>query len=162
MRQRFKCEPPETKGVIFIARSNGKIVGSAVIESSTGEPFSLEGRYKFDENKTPYIFIRSHIVQGSRWISVLPLVSHRVLYELATVSLDFGKRYLLIEAKPYSINRMQDLGIICKKIPNCKLQIENIRKLVGKEGMRYFEEYPPPSLFMCEFTQIIRALGLNF
>jgi hypothetical protein len=160
MRRRFGCEPPPTAGVIFVAKIEREIVGTAVIESTTVDtPFSLESRYDFDRAATPYPFDRSVTVQGSRWIATREDVSHRVFHELASIAYAFGKRYLLVEAKPYSVKRMEEFGITCPAIKRCVLSLEKTRATVGPEGMRYFEDPPSPCLYMMELSHIISALG---
>jgi hypothetical protein len=154
MRKAYNCDPPETNGVICVARYNNDIVGSiALYGVENGAQFPLETYYNFSLNKCPFPFERSNLVQVGRWIAIQPHVSRLLLLASFQMAFDMGKRYALIEAKPYSVKRLLELGFNCKEIPDAILMEENIWKIVGDEGMKYFAETPKPSLYMIELKQ---------
>jgi hypothetical protein len=154
MRRAYNCEPPETNGVICIARNNNEIVGSiALYGVEEGARFPLESYYDFILNNCPFPFERSNFVQVGRWIAIRPNVSHLLLLVSFQMAYDMGKRYALIEAKPYSAKRLLELGFNCKEISGATLVEENVRKIVGDDGMKYFTEPPKPSLYMIELKQ---------
>jgi hypothetical protein len=149
MRDAFHCNPPVTIGVVCIARENGVIVGSLAIQSSTRDsPFPVEHHYDFDLDNTPFTFHREKIVQAGRWIAQRTGVSLLVLQACSQLAIDFGKRYMLIEAKPYSAKRLCELGYDCRPINGAKLLVESVKASVGEDGMRYYLEEPLPTLYM--------------
>ncbi|MEJ0053943.1 MAG: hypothetical protein WDN10_04455 [bacterium] len=154
MRERFKCEPPPTRGLIFIARAKGAIVGSIVLEGmADASPFPIEGRYAFDPKDAPYPFDRPYIVQGTRWIATAPGVSNLLVRTAMRVAYELGKRHMLIEAKPYSVKRLGELGIVCREIGNARLRADEVLAMVGEAGMLYFTEPPVPTLYLMELRQ---------
>lgn len=162
MRRRFACEPPPTSGVIFVARLQSAIVGTVVYESTRDDvPFPLEKRYEFSSSrKIPYLSPRGIIVQGSRWIATERDVSHRVARYAASIAYDFGKRRQLIEAKPYTVKRLAELGVPCTQI-SARLSLKKTRAIVGDLGMKYFEEEPSPKLYLLELDHLIAPLQIS-
>ncbi len=151
MRNIYDCEPPKTKGVICIARDNDSIVGSIVLYGiEEGARFPLEDCYDFHLSDCPFPFRKSNVVQVGRWIAIRPNVSHLLLQASFQMAYDMGKRYALIEAKPYSAKRLLELGFNCQEIPDATLLEDNVRKIVGEDGMKYFTQPPKPTLYMIE------------
>src|ERR1700722_16693965 len=70
MRRRFKCKPPPTHGIIFVAKMEREIVGTVVYETADeNNVFSLEDRYAFGMDAASYLCERTKMVQGTRWIA---------------------------------------------------------------------------------------------
>ena len=156
MRKSFGCEPPPTTGVIFTARLSGEIVGSIVLQGTEKNvPFPVENYYEFNPPNSTLSFSRARTVQGSRWLAIRPNVSFELLRTSASLACEFGKQSMLIEAKPYSVKRLTELGIHCRKIPNANLQQEKVRIVVGESGMRYFTELPLPTLYVIDLKQVL-------
>ena len=151
MRRVYGCEPPPTVGVVCTAHIFEEIVGSIVMHGVENDtPFPIEEYYNFDSRNTPFPFNRQIMLQVSRWISVHPGVSEMLIRTSFALAFSLGKRYSLVEAKPYSIKRLSEFGILCKEIEGSRLQPEKVCKIVGTNGMRYFTELPLPSLYMIQ------------
>jgi hypothetical protein len=163
MRETFNCDPPPTTGVIFVARAEGQIVGSIVLAGTDGEmPFSIESHYTFEPSTAAFPFMRTYIVEGSRWLSSrkeLSTVSSLLILHSFTLAYEFGKRYMLIEAKPYSIKHLGKLGVLCHPIEGATLRREHLLQSIGERSMRYFIESPEPTLYMLELLPSIKELS---
>jgi hypothetical protein len=151
MRRSFGCNPPPTHGVIWTARTKKNIVGSLVLQGiQENGQLSLENHYEFDELTTPFPFNRDQLVQASRWIATEKGVSLSLLCASFAFAYALGKRYALIEAKPYSVVRLKELGFTCEEISGAKLLHKKIQDLVGEAGMSYFSNPPFPTLYMID------------
>ncbi|MBA3788807.1 hypothetical protein H0X32_00210 [Patescibacteria group bacterium] len=147
MRKIFRCEPPPTRGAICIARIHDRIVGSLVLQSTKHDcPFPIEDHYDFDPKEMPFPFSRSEVVQATRWIATEPGVSLRVVKACGWIAHGFEKRYMFIEAKPYSVERLCELGLDCRIVKNAVLVPERVRESVGEAGIFYYTEHPLPTL----------------
>jgi hypothetical protein len=154
MRMRFGCDPPPTTGIILVARMEGVIVGSIVLEGIGRDYlFPIEKHYEFDTSTTPFPFNREIIVQGSRWIATKEKVSFVILRASFELAYGLGKRYMLIEAKPYSVKRLIELGVTCKAFEKTALALEKIKNSVGDDGLKYFIEEPFPTLYMIDLEK---------
>ncbi len=161
MRASFGCEPPTTTGVIFVVKEGARIVGSLVLEGSQNdEPFGIESHYDFDPERSPFPYVRDHIIQAVRWTGSRAHASRMVALATMQVSLAMGKRYIMIEAKPYSVKRLHELGMDFREIEGASLRMDHIRSVVGEDGMTYFTEQPAPSLFLMDIAAGLRANGL--
>jgi len=160
MRQSFGCDPPATTGVFFLARLQGKIVGSIALQG-TGKngKLPIENHYEYKSQDSSPPFDRALTVQASRWIATQGGISLSILRASFDVAYILGKKYVLIEAKPYSTKRLGELGVICKEIKDVTLLPERIRGEVGENGMKYFLEPPLPTLYMIDIQESITAFG---
>lgn len=155
MRLVFKCEPPPTKGLILAAYQDRNIVGSIVLRNSDSDQnFSLEARYELNDDN-PLAQNRQCTIEGSRWIATVPSVSGLLLKAAAQVSLEFGREYMLIEAKPYSVMRLQELGWNVSKVEGATISLSRTLEMVGAEGMKYFEEPPEPTLYLIHLRSLL-------
>ncbi|MBU0750524.1 hypothetical protein KKH15_03355, partial [Patescibacteria group bacterium] len=104
----FQCDPPETTGLILVGKQNDIPVASIVMYApDPASKLPLEMRYDFCKNSIDEI--RSEVVEGSRWLASIPDVSLLILKTAAEISLQLGKKYMLIEAKEYSVKRLRQL-----------------------------------------------------
>ncbi|MDB5265226.1 MAG: hypothetical protein JWN64_797 [Parcubacteria group bacterium] len=153
MRKRFLCEPPPTNGVIVNAKSNGRLVGTMAVESTVEEnPFVLELLYGCKPS-----FCRAKTVVGTRWIAIQTGVSHLVFSAAARLARDFGKAHMVIEAKPYAVNRLRSFGIPCNPIEGAELDLEQVRKYVREDGMAYYRTHPSPCLYILSIEEIVQS-----
>jgi len=160
MREKFGCEPPPTTGLAFVARAGGRIVGSLVIEGASGNgPLPIETHYAFDEARSPYPYVRHDIVQATRWTASVPEASRLVVLATMRAAFHLGKRLMLIEAKPYAIARLAELGMDFREIEGAEVLLETVRESVGPEGMKYFTDAPAPSLYLCDMGEALRTSG---
>ena len=156
MAASFGCAPPPTHGTICVAWAAEMIVGTLASESACDdEMLPLEERYEFNHSSTPFPFVRSQIIVTTRWLAKRKGVSFLVLRETSALALDHGKRFMLIEAKPYAVERLNAIGAVCLPVEGARLLIAKTRAIVGEAAMRYFEQAPSPSLYMMDLTQIV-------
>ncbi len=161
MRNSFRCEPPATVGLVCTVTQNEKIVGSLVlVDSKDNIRFPVEEHYEFDVGNCPISFNRNEIVQASRWTAQVPDASRLILRNAFKLAYAFGKRWVLIEAKPYSVRRLEELGATCYEIPTTTLLLEKVREAVGENGMSYYCTVPVPTLYLIEIAQYLGHEGL--
>ncbi len=159
MRRTFGSEPSVTPGLLIFVRLRKDIVGSIAIQDiEKDEMFPIEKHYVSYDTRISFIFERRHVVQGSRWIATKPGVSSALLRAAFTLACSFGKRGMLIEAKPYSIRRLLELGVFCEKISNVSLLQEKVYEEVGEIGMAYYATPPLPDLFMIDMEKSLAHL----
>ncbi len=157
LRSAYNCEPPETKGVVCVARVATKIVAALVIQGTTEDvALPLEEQYVFDRSRAPFPFCRSELLQATRWTSSHQLGSIMVIHRCATLGRDMGKKYMLIEAKPHAVTRIREIGIVCEEIPAI-LDGTYVRKRVGEAGMKYYLTDPTPRLYMLPIKEMLQA-----
>ena len=155
MREHFGGDPPPTRGLICVARTNGTIVGTMVLQGSPpGEPFPIEDHYDFDGTH-PFHDGRDSVIEGSRWIASVPGISRALVIATMTLARDLGKRRMLIEAKPYSTKRLAELGFICRPIGGASLSIARVRSIVGDSGMPYYLTPPAPCPYLIDLGDAI-------
>lgn len=156
MRERFGGRAPPTAGVIITALFRGRLVGTIALEGSRNdEPFPIEAHYQFTAD-TPFPCSRAHIMQGSRWVATKAGVSGPLVEAALELGYQLGKCYMLIEAKPYSIARLAELGIPCIPIPGAHLSLEQALSQVGEEGMPYYRTPPLPQPYLIECKTALR------
>lgn len=156
MARAFKCAPPRTHGLVFVAEQEDTICGALVHESAEDAGrFSFESRYVFDPLSAPFPFVRSQVVFATRWISSAEGVSFGIIRESGRVAHAFGKRYFLIEAKEYTVRRLHELSIDCRVVPGAQVLLPETEAVVGAEGMAYYRTVPPPTLYMMSIEQIL-------
>jgi hypothetical protein len=156
MRKSFECEPPPTVGLVCVIRLYGEIAGSIVLQDSVDDAlFPIERHYEFQTAVMPLTFPRDRIIQGTRWTAAHPGVSLAILRNSFALAYGFGKRYMLIEAKPYSVKRLAELRVTCKEIESIKLIPEKVLREVGSGGMEYYLSHPAPTLCMIELAQLL-------
>ncbi len=161
MRSSFQCEPPVTIGLVCTVTQDEKIVGSLVLVDSKDDAiFPVEEHYEFDSDKCPLSFNRDEMVQAGRWTAQVPDASRLILRNAFKLAYAFGKRWVLIEAKPYSVKRLEQLGATCYEIPNTLLLLDKVREAVGDNGMSYYSAFPAPTLYMIEIAQYLKSEGL--
>lgn len=154
MRRRFACEPPPTRGVLFVSRDASGIVGTIALESSVnGAPFSVESWYAFEQHKAPFPFDRQRIVYGTRWLSSRQNVALPLFRGALAFAQSFGKEYMLFEAKPYVLDYFDRLSIAWKRFEQATLLPERACEVVGEDGMRYYRTEPLPTLCMLALDQ---------
>ena len=159
MERAFGCPPPETSGVIFVARSGDRIIGTLVYESTSDQvPFQIEARYRFIDGGLSQLAPRSAMVVGTRWIGTEPGASWAVLRFASIVAVGFGKRYALIEGKPYTAKRLRELGALCTELSGAHIDLDRTEALVGLEGMVYYRQSPAPRLYIVDLAHIV-SLG---
>ncbi|MES2668753.1 MAG: hypothetical protein V4644_03650 [Patescibacteria group bacterium] len=158
MRERFGCEPPETRGAILVARTEGRVVGSMAVRCIAGEACSpLERRYAFEAEKAPYPYDRAVIAEGTRLTAVVPGIAAPLFRAACLLAHAFGKRYLLFETKPATARRFRQMGFPCEEIEGARLQLGEARASVGEAGMRYFTETPCPTLYLLDLGSLLKS-----
>jgi hypothetical protein len=163
MRQAFGCNPPPTTGIIIVAHIEDLVVGSIALSGTSGKRlFPIENQYRFSVKDTPVPFTRSHIIQGSRWISSrkdVQEIASGLLWFSFNLACGFDKHYMLIEAKPYSVIHLAKLGVLCHPIERTILLEEKVRETLGSAGMKYFTEVPLPTLYMIDLQSALVELS---
>jgi hypothetical protein len=151
---RHGCLPPKTSPILFGAISEGRVVGTIGIEfGETERPLSLETIYDFDRTGSPWPFARERIVQIGRWFASQRGISVPLMYTANAYALRNGKTNGFAEMKPRIEQIARDLGMDIRQIPGAKLILDRI----SPDGMRYYTEPPPPTLYMTDVIQTERA-----
>jgi hypothetical protein len=150
--QHHRWVTPPSVGDILIACDKGDIVGAVNLDFRDAHtPFPLEEIYDSKDIATYFpFFSRSTFVQGGRWSASRPFVSRMLLTAIAIHCTPRGILYMIVEAKHYSVERLEKLGIkfvvLYGVFPDFKLLSEHRQK--------YYTDQPSPHLVVIKIENL--------
>ncbi len=143
---------PPSGGDLLVAYEREEIVGAVNLDfRDSVTPFPLELMYGSEMIRSYFPFFdRERFVQGGRWSATKPNVSRFLLTAIAEHAASRGIEYMLIEAKHYSIERLEQLGIRF-------IVLYGVRPKYGHlpiERQKYYADDPPPRLAVIKIEQL--------
>lgn len=149
----FRVIPPPAD-VIFVARRNGRIVGTLGFDyCGEGNDMPPEHLFSFDRKKTPLPFDCARSVQYGRWTADGPSISAELLYAVTAYALGGGMRYVWCEQKKNAARTLRLLGVTLHPVKDAVLKTGAVPESVRT----YYLSEPTPRLYMFKLEQALSA-----